>query len=225
MNGLIESTRVATLQDGWTGRAWSFALHSAAVAAALVATRPQPPAPPDDRRPTPLIWNVPDAARPPAPTPLMPGAPVIADPAVPLLVVPPVTPLSIADPPRPVFGTFDPPPGIVPPIGFAPTDPGTTPVMDVRYVEQLPVLVRHPALRYPALLQRAGIEGELLVEAVLDTTGAVERASLRVVQGGHPLFEAEALALVAGSRYRPARANGRAVRVRVQVPVRFSLRR
>ena len=32
-------------------------------------------------------------------------------------------------------------------------------------------------------------------------------------------------ALIAGSRYRPARVNGRPVRVRFQVPVTFSLRR
>jgi hypothetical protein len=34
----------------------------------------------------------------------------------------------------------------------------------------------------------------------------------------------EAISVVLGSRYRPARVAGRAVRVRVQVPVTFQIR-
>lgn len=222
MNGLIESTRTAALHDGWTGRAASFALHSAAVTVALLATRPAPVAPPLDRGPTTMIWSVP---RPTQPPPALPGAPVIG----PHSFVVPAPPLVISTelpPALPVIGqVVEPLPGIVTEPLFPQPGPVVTGVLEVRYVEELPVLVRHPALRYPELLRQAGVEADLLVEAVIDTVGAVERGSLRLLRRGHALFEAEALALVAGSRYRPARANGRAVRVRVQVPVRFALRR
>lgn len=224
MNGLIESTRVASLRGGWAGRAGSFALHSILVTAALVATRPAPLAPPDARTTTTLIWHVPDPVRPAPALPRLPGVPVIVGPQAPVLVVPPVVP-STVPPPGPVTGTFEPAPGPVETTPAAPPAPGPTGVMEMRYVEELPLLLRHPALRYPELLRQAGIEGDVLVEAVLDTTGAVERASLRVLRSSHALFQADALALVAGSAYRPARANGRAVRVRIAVPVHFALRR
>ena len=65
----------------------------------------------------------------------------------------------------------------------------------------------------------------MVVEAVVDTSGDVVRGSLRVVSSSHALFVPEATALVRGSHYRPARFGGRPVRVRIQVPVTFALRR
>ena len=97
--------------------------------------------------------------------------------------------------------------------------------MDVRSVEEAPVLLSHPAPGYPELMRRAGVEGRVLLEAVLDTMGRVERGSLRVLASTHALFVPDAAALVLGSRYRPARFGGRPVRVRIQVPVSFALRR
>jgi protein TonB len=97
--------------------------------------------------------------------------------------------------------------------------------MDVRTVEEPPVLLSHPEPGYPDLLRSAGIEGRVVVEAVLDTLGRVERGSLRIVSSTHALFVPEASALVLGSRYRPGRFGGTAVRVRIQVPVNFALRR
>jgi protein TonB len=97
--------------------------------------------------------------------------------------------------------------------------------MDARAVEEPPVLLSHPTPGYPALLRSAGIEGRVVVEAVLDTAGRVERGSLRIVSSTHALFVPEASALVLGSRYRPARFGGMVVRVRIQVPVNFAIRR
>src|SRR5260370_910606 len=78
--------------------------------------------------------------------------------------------------------------------------------------------------RYPDVLHLAGIEGRVVIEAVLDTTGRAEAGSLSVIGDAHPLFAAEAERVVLSSRYRPGRTQGRAVRVRVRVPVSFSLR-
>ena len=101
---------------------------------------------------------------------------------------------------------------------------GHTPV-DARFVDEPPALLVHPELRYPEVLRQAGIEGRVLVEAVLDTLGRAEAGSLRVTESPNALFDREALTVVAASRYRPGRVDGRAVRVRIQVPVAFAIRR
>jgi TonB family protein len=80
-------------------------------------------------------------------------------------------------------------------------------------------------VRYPEVLRQAGLTARIVVEAVLDTAGRVEPGSPRIVGEAHPLFTAEAHRVVLASRYRPARAGGRAVRVRIRVPVAFALRR
>jgi protein TonB len=141
----------------------------------------------------------------------------VVPPNLPTLDAPPPPSLP-ADPYAP-FTTSDVP---------GPADPGavvTTPIRDLSYVEEPPALLRHPAPRYPEVLRQAGVEGHVVVEVVLDTSGVAEAGSLRVVTSAHQLFDAEARAVVLGSRYRPARAGGRAVRVRIQVPVVFAIRR
>ncbi len=79
--------------------------------------------------------------------------------------------------------------------------------------------------RYPEILRQAGIEGRVLVEAVIDTMGRIERNSMRIVSSAHQLFEAPARETVISCRYRPGRIQGRAVRVRVQVPINFTIAR
>lgn len=77
--------------------------------------------------------------------------------------------------------------------------------------------------RYPEILRQAGIEGRVLIEVILDTLGRAERGSIRVMSSPHQLFEAPARETVASCRYRPGRIQGRAVRVRVQVPINFTI--
>ncbi|MGD0484075.1 MAG: TonB family protein [Gemmatimonadales bacterium] len=127
--------------------------------------------------------------------------------------------------PTPPVDLFPAEPGPGAPVVTGPPSPAPVAPMDVRTVEEPPVLLSHPTPGYPDLLRSAGIEGRVVVEAVLDTVGRVERGSLRIVSSTHALFVPEASALVLGSRYRPARFGGMAVRVRIQVPVDFALRR
>jgi len=78
---------------------------------------------------------------------------------------------------------------------------------------------------YPEILRQAGIEGRVTIEFIIDTTGRAERAGMRTIQTAHPLFEAPARAAVNTCRFRPGRISGRAVRVRVQLPVNFTMNR
>jgi protein TonB len=78
---------------------------------------------------------------------------------------------------------------------------------------------------YPDLLRQAGIEGTVLIEVIIDTTGHSEPASLKVVNSTNRAFELAAKEAVLKSLYRPGRVRGQAVRVLVQVPINFGIRR
>ena len=92
-------------------------------------------------------------------------------------------------------------------------------------VEERPERVSSPNARYPDILRQAGIEGRVLVEVVIDTTGHAERGSIRILSSTHQLFEGPAREVVQSSLYSPGKIQGRAVRVRVQVPINFTIAR
>jgi protein TonB len=102
-------------------------------------------------------------------------------------------------------------------------DPGAAFIEAV--VDEKPSLVSPPQLDYPDLLRQAGIEGTVLIEVIIDTTGHAEPASLKVVQSSNKAFELSARDAVLKSLYRPGRVRGQAVRVLVQVPINFNIRR
>lgn len=99
-----------------------------------------------------------------------------------------------------------------------PTDP-----VPVRSVEVHPVLVDSscvlPAL--PELLREAVVEGRVVVSVVVDTTGVVDSTSVRTVSSTSRLLEAPARAAALTCRFRPGRQGGRAVRVRMDLPLNF----
>jgi len=89
--------------------------------------------------------------------------------------------------------------------------------------EQIPGTCVLPS--YPEILRQAGIEGRVTIEFIIDTTGRAERGGMRVVQTAHALFDAPAKSTVNSCRFRPGRISGRAVRVRVQMPINFTMSR
>lgn len=92
-------------------------------------------------------------------------------------------------------------------------------------VEERPERISSPPARYPDILRQAGIEGRVLMEVVIDTSGHAERGSIRVLTSSHQLFDGPAREVVQGSLFSPGRIQGRAVRVRVQVPINFTIAR
>jgi protein TonB len=208
----------------WGARAASLTLHAGLIALAVWSTQ-RPPLSPTAPREYTMIFSLPERA-PVAPPPQavpavlpglwrMPALPGVMPLTLPTLVPAPDWPTA---PSELIPGT----PG---PVAVPPPPPPTEGLVDLRVVEEIPVLLSHPTPRYPDILRQAGIEGRVLVEAVIDTTGRAERGGLRIMSSSHALFVPEASALVLGSRYRPARFGGRPVRVRILVPVAFALRR
>lgn len=105
----------------------------------------------------------------------------------------------------------------------APLDPTRT--FLVAAVDEPPLRLAGPALRYPDMLRRAGIEGQVVLEFVIDSTGRVEPASLKVISASNRAFESPAREVIVRSRFRPGRVRGIAVRVLVQQSITFAIQR
>jgi TonB family protein len=90
-------------------------------------------------------------------------------------------------------------------------------------VQERPRLISSLPLAYPAPLLLSRVTGRVLVEAVIDTAGSVEAASLRVIASTDPRFNDAAKAYVGKAHFTPGRIAGRTVRVRFQMPVEFKL--
>lgn len=85
------------------------------------------------------------------------------------------------------------------------------------------VLKGGPVPHYPQSLRDRGIEGQVWLEIIIDTLGLPEPRTLKVLSADDPLFEAEAVRAILGTRFKPARVAGKAVRVAVMLPVNFTL--
>jgi TonB family protein len=98
-------------------------------------------------------------------------------------------------------------------------------VFSVDVVQEKPERLAGPPLVYPPLLQQAGIEGTVMVQAIIDTMGRVEAGSIRITQTANPGFNESAKTVVLKSLFRPARVYGKAVRVLIQIPILYSIKR
>jgi protein TonB len=88
-------------------------------------------------------------------------------------------------------------------------------------VEEPPALLSAPPA-YPEALRRAGIEGHVLLQGVLDTAGRMEPHSVKILESSSPGFTLATRRWALAARFRPARLQGRAVRVLVNLPIDFS---
>jgi len=99
-----------------------------------------------------------------------------------------------------------------------------------------PRLLWHMPLHYPMMPAGQALGAQLIIEAVVDTTGRVERGSVHdrwppnvprytgLQLTEYENFVNEARANIQGARFAPGRIAGCAVRVRVQIPVNFTQR-
>ncbi len=92
-------------------------------------------------------------------------------------------------------------------------------------VDERPERLSGPYPRYPEMLRQAGMEGFVLLEFVIDTSGRVEEATLKVLQSTNRAFEGPARVVIRQSLYRPGRVRGQAVRVLVSQQIGFTITR
>ena len=80
-------------------------------------------------------------------------------------------------------------------------------------------------LRYPDMLRSANVEGEVLAQFVVDTSGKYESGSFKVLKSSHDLFTAAEKNSLPTMRFYPAEVGGRKVKQLVQQPFTFSLQK
>jgi periplasmic protein TonB len=78
---------------------------------------------------------------------------------------------------------------------------------------------------YPEMLRSAGVEGDVLAQFVVDTTGRADVATLQILQSDHQLFSDAVRKVLPKLRFIPAEVGGTKVRQLVQQPFRFGLAR
>lgn len=93
-------------------------------------------------------------------------------------------------------------------------------------VDDLPIpLVDNPPPAYPSGLARARVGGRVVVEFTIDSAGAVDLHSLRVVQSTDARFTLAVERVLPRLRFRPAQLGERPVGVTVRQPFVFTVRR
>jgi TonB family protein len=74
-----------------------------------------------------------------------------------------------------------------------------------------PVDMKRAVVRWPKELHEKGIEGEVLVDFNVDSTGRVEPQTIRIRRSSHPLFAMEVTNYLNNLVLSPARRDGRPV--------------
>ena len=80
---------------------------------------------------------------------------------------------------------------------------------------------RSAAPAYPDSLQRAGIEGSVMAQFVIDTTGHVEMSTVKILGSTNLRFTQSVLEALPRMLFRPAVLNGTKARQIVEVPFKF----
>ena len=77
--------------------------------------------------------------------------------------------------------------------------------------------------RYPDMLRQAGVEGEVLAQFVVDTTGKAEPGSLKILKSSHDMFVQSVKNALPQMKFIPAEVGGKKVKQLVQQPFTFSI--
>jgi protein TonB len=80
-----------------------------------------------------------------------------------------------------------------------------------------------PGPRYPEMLKSANVEGTVMAQFVVDTTGRVEAGSFKVLKSDHDLFTQAVKSALPNMKFLPAEVGGRRVKQLVQQPFQFAL--
>lgn len=106
------------------------------------------------------------------------------------------------------------------PGGTGAADVPTAPVA-LSTVTTLPTVLKRAQPAYPQQLRDEGIEGQVVVELRIDSSGRV--TAVKVLRGLHPLLDREALVAARATRFAPARVGGLAVPVEIAYTFTFVL--
>lgn len=109
-----------------------------------------------------------------------------------------------------------------------PVDEGT---YDLESVQEKPELqnrndlVRNLSRNYPPLLRDAGVNGEVQVKFRVNEEGRVDAESIEILSTSHEAFGDATRRVVERMRFRPAKVDGRSVKVWVILPITWQVPR
>jgi protein TonB len=112
---------------------------------------------------------------------------------------------------------------------FQGVEGGTGPVADLAQVfaeavvDEVPERISCPPVDYPRMMQQANIEGQVLLQFVVETDGHVKDENIEILSSSHRAFEGPAKDMISKCLFRPGRVRANPVRVLVQMPIVFNL--
>jgi TonB family protein len=92
-------------------------------------------------------------------------------------------------------------------------------------VRLLPRAINPPKPDYPDSLRVAGIEGTVVLQAVIQANGRADEASIKVIKKLHPALDSAAVEALMATQFSPGLSGDRPVRVMMQVPYTFKATR
>ncbi|MEO0081107.1 MAG: energy transducer TonB [candidate division WOR-3 bacterium] len=96
------------------------------------------------------------------------------------------------------------------------------PIVPFWKVEVKPQPLKVPTPNYPEMARNAGIEGQVVVKALVDVTGDVIEAEV-LKSSGNQTLDAAAVEAAYQAKFSPAKQRDQPVRVYVSIPYRFTL--
>jgi len=102
------------------------------------------------------------------------------------------------------------------------TEETSIPVVPFWKVEVKPQPISIPTPTYPEMARNAGIEGQVVVKALVDITGDIIEAEV-LKSSGNSTLDAAAVSASYSAKFTPAKQRDQPVRVYVSIPYRFSL--
>jgi TonB family protein len=96
--------------------------------------------------------------------------------------------------------------------------PPGSPIPDV-----FPILISLPPPSYPDLMRRLGLEGRVVLRALVNSRGLVERSSILALQATDAHFIEPARQALAAALFQPGRFGGRASAAWIRIVVDFDL--
>ncbi len=230
LNVLLESRARRQRRSG--GAMLSVAVHLAIIAAVAVGTVTATPAPKLDK-PKAVIFVQPITKRARVVSesaviraqrgPVLPPNIVVRDVEVPRIVPRGLPPIDVthgqaAD--TIIIGGARSEGGLAGAVGNV-FDSGTNGGNEWNTSEVLMHIVTAAKPRYPESLRSAGIDGRVLVEFAVDTTGRVDLATVKILSSTHDLFTRAVKDALPAMRFRPAEAGGKHVTALAQMPFEF----
>ncbi len=90
-------------------------------------------------------------------------------------------------------------------------------------VDEVPERISCPVPDYPRMMQQANIQGQVLLQFVVETDGHVRSGTIETLSSTHRAFERPARDMISKCLFRPGRVRASPVRVLVQMPIVFNL--